>query len=108
MFYKIVVIVFICSTLIQLQILYNFNKSKSNEKPEKLKYVLYWNEAYGSKGELYLRSTKGYEVIVMVDYGFCCGTEPLKRIGCPVTNCHFTFDRHDTFWIMLSSLMKYL
>ena len=43
----------------------------------------------------------------MTDYGFCCGTEPLKKIGCPVTNCHFSFERQDDMFLD-NALMKYL
>ena len=39
-----------------------------------LKYILFWNEAYGS--------TK---------YGFCCGTTPF--LDCPVKDCFVTDDR---------------
>ena len=43
-------------------------------KESRLKYILFWNEAYGS--------TK---------YGFCCGEEPFAE--CPEKNCYVTDDR---------------
>ena len=39
-------------------------------------YVLYWNEAYGSR-----------------EFGFCCGREPLERYQCPQQDCVFTTNR---------------
>ncbi len=44
-----------------------------------MKYILYFNEAYGS--------TK---------YGFCCGQEPFQKLACPVNNCYVT-DNHTLF-----------
>lgn len=49
---------------------------KENNDQGPLKYILYWNEAYGS-----------------TEYGFCCGQEPLHKIQCPNTNCYFTNNR---------------
>ena len=43
------------------------------------KYILYWNEAYGS-----------------TDYGFCCGRDPYEKYNCPVKNCYAT-DNRSTF-----------
>ena len=43
-------------------------------KPEK--FILYWNEAYGS-----------------TEYGFCCGQEPYERFHCKSRNCYVTNDR---------------
>ncbi len=40
------------------------------------KYILYWNEAYGSK-----------------EYGFCCGAKPYQDFGCKFRNCHVTNNR---------------
>lgn len=45
-----------------------------NIEESKLKYILFWNEAYGS--------TK---------YGFCCGKQPFSV--CPVKDCYITDDR---------------
>ena len=39
-----------------------------------MKYILFWNEAYGS-----------------TRYGFCCGEKPF--LNCPVKNCYVTDDR---------------
>ena len=39
-----------------------------------LKYILFWNEAYGTK-----------------KYGFCCGEKPFSV--CPVKDCYVTDDR---------------
>ena len=40
------------------------------------KYILYWNDAYGS-----------------TQYGFCCGQTPFTQQKCPVSNCHSTDNR---------------
>ena len=55
------------------------------EKSEKLKHILYWNEAYGS-----------------TEYGFCCGQEPYFKFQCKYTNCFVTNDRN-----YLSSVDQY-
>ena len=44
------------------------------KKSRKQKYILFWNEAYGS--------TK---------YGFCCGSQPFSV--CPIKNCYVTDNR---------------
>ena len=49
---------------------------ESKEKTEKLKTILYWNEAYGS-----------------TEYGFCCGQNPYFDFECPVKNCYVTNNR---------------
>ena len=61
---------------------------ESKEKTEKLKTILYWNEAYGS-----------------TEYGFCCGQNPYFDFECPVKNCYVrhryeslsTFETHAIF-----------
>lgn len=59
--------------LINLFVYYVLFISDELSKP---KYILYWNEAYGS--------TK---------YGFCCGQEPFVKYDCPVNNCFATDNR---------------
>ena len=50
--------------------------SSKEIKTEKLKTILYWNEAYGS-----------------TEYGFCCGQNPYFEFECPVKNCYVTNNR---------------
>ena len=47
-----------------------------DKSTEKLKTILYWNEAYGS-----------------TQYGFCCGQDPFLEFQCPYTNCYATDNR---------------
>ena len=47
---------------------------------QRLKYLLYWNEAYGS-----------------TEYGFCCGQQPFLEKDCPTKNCFATNNRW-LFW----------
>ena len=53
-----------------------WNGNKEDEVEEDPKYILYWNEAYGSR-----------------DYGFCCGRDPYEKYNCPVKNCYATNNR---------------
>ena len=48
----------------------------ASKETEKLKTILYWNEAYGS-----------------TEYGFCCGQNPYFEFECPVKNCYVTNNR---------------
>ena len=52
----------------------SFLERQDGKKSTKQKYILFWNEAYGS--------TK---------YGFCCGTQPFSV--CPIKNCYVTDNR---------------
>ena len=62
-------------------------------KREGMKYILYWNEAYDSKGEPTYTTCFSIFDLIFSEYGFCCGTQPLMDHQCPDTNCYFTHDR---------------
>uniref|UniRef100_A0A0K2TTZ5 Fucosyltransferase n=1 Tax=Lepeophtheirus salmonis TaxID=72036 RepID=A0A0K2TTZ5_LEPSM len=64
----------LCPLLLLFYIFCSF--PKGNEE-ETIKYILYWNSAYGS-----------------LDYGFCCGKEPYIKFNCrPKRNCFVTNNR---------------
>jgi hypothetical protein len=46
-----------------------------------MKYILFWNEAYGSNNRFSNKSNNG----------FCCGQKPF--LNCPVKDCVVTDDR---------------
>ena len=53
-----------------------FKVAESPINQQKLKTILYWNEAYGS-----------------TEYGFCCGQKPYYEFECPIQNCFVTNNR---------------
>ena len=65
-----------------LDVLLGKNMVQNSDKQDKVslnndtKYILYWNEAYGSS-----------------EYGFCCGQKPYFEFSCPEKNCYVTNNR---------------